>query len=362
VIRVNPEKTGFAVFAIFVNTGDLSPIPLTFDLTWDPPATNDAHERYAAEKKLYDAEVAELQRTAYASAIRERVRLARGMPQRRSEDLRREERHTVYGYLIRKLKLFDDPHLGAELLRQIFDVDEMLYFVAPDYWRPGSLPPLTASSKGRYPVPRPASAAEISADHLAGTTVTSGYSHTSRNNGLVLDVATQTLVPSDEWRVNYPITEDAAPAPLGSSLGWLIQTDGDERRNQFLNAAWVKAVLPIRPGHELEALEWLQQADVEGEAGLGLPYPFQPGDPAGYQGKTVGQVLELLAAELKAANTDFRNTLAVEKVFEKGFDPLEGGFRPAEPYQVFDQWREVLPTDQVVAVEVAYDPKTGQQP
>jgi hypothetical protein len=48
-------------------------------------------------------------------------------------------------------------------------------------------------------------------------------------------------------------------------------------------------------------------------------------------------------------------------VFEKGFDPLEGGFRPAEPYQVFDQWVEVLPTDQVVAVEVNYDPKTGQQ-
>jgi hypothetical protein len=73
-------------------------------------------------------------------------------------------------------------------------------------------------------------------------------------------------------------------------------------------------------------------------------------------------VLELLAAELKASNTNIDNNLVTEKVFEKGFDPLEGGFRPAEPYQVFDQWREVLPTDQVVAVEVQYDPKTGQQP
>jgi hypothetical protein len=148
---------------------------------------------------------------------------------------------------------------------------------------------------------------------------------------------------------------------MGSSLGWLIQIDGDERRNQFLNAAWVKAVLPVRPGHEVEALAWLKQAGVEGEAGLAEPYPVQPGDPAEYQNKTVGQVLDLVAAKLKAANTDVRNTLATEMVFETGFDPLEGGFRPAAAYQVFDQWVEVLPTDQVVAVEVEYNPKTGQQ-
>jgi hypothetical protein len=29
--------------------------------------------------------------------------------------------------------------------------------------------------------------------------------------------------------------------------------------------------------------------------------------------------------------------------------------------EVFDQWIEVLPTDQVVPVEVKYDPKTGRQ-
>jgi len=28
---------------------------------------------------------------------------------------------------------------------------------------------------------------------------------------------------------------------------------------------------------------------------------------------------------------------------------------------VFDQWVEVVPTDQVVPVEVAYNPKTGRQ-
>ena len=63
----------------------------------------------------------------------------------------------------------------------------------------------------------------------------------------------------------------------------------------------------------------------------------------------------------------------VEKVFEHGFYPLNGGFRvnPKDPdpdpnnkdphFQVFDQWVGVLPTDQVVPVEIEYDPKTGRQ-
>ena len=54
----------------------------------------------------------------------------------------------------------------------------------------------------------------------------------------------------------------------------------------------------------------------------------------------------------------------IDKVYEHGFYPLDGGFRATpgtEGFQVFDQWVEVLPTDQVVPVEVAYDPKTGWQ-
>jgi hypothetical protein len=61
----------------------------------------------------------------------------------------------------------------------------------------------------------------------------------------------------------------------------------------------------------------------------------------------------------------------VEKVYERRFYPLQGGFRvnPVDPnpdannthFQVFDQWPEVLPTDQVVPVELTYDPITGRQ-
>ncbi|MFD2351144.1 hypothetical protein ACFSTC_20145 [Nonomuraea ferruginea] len=171
------------------------------------------------------------------------MRVVGARPERRvgerprpSQDLRSEERQVIYGSLIHKLKpfeLFENQYLGSELLRQIFDVDEMLYFVAPGW-----------------------------------------YSHTDRTNAI--DPGGHA---TDEWRVDYLITEQTQPAPLGSSLGWLIQIDGDARRNEFLNAAWAKAVLPVRPGREIAALEWLRQANVEGEAALDLPYEFQEGDP-----------------------------------------------------------------------------------
>ncbi|MFJ6930642.1 hypothetical protein ACIQUP_25470 [Streptomyces nigra] len=361
-IDFDAVKSTFTVWAKSFNAGNLSPISLTFALTWNPPATNAAHEQYKEDKKIYDAQVAELQRVAYASAVRERVKLISGLRPRPSQDLRSEERQTIYGNLIHRLKpyeLFTDKYLGSELLRQIFDVDEMLYFVAPDYWRPRTVTPLpppdpmdppvpNAHSVGRYPVP--------DASVLNGRTVLSWYSYTDKANAL--DPHGHA---SDEWRVNYLVTEESQPAPLGSSLGWLIQADGDARRNEFLNAAWVKAVLPVRPGRERDALKWLRDADVEGEAALDLDYVKKQGDPDTYAGKKVGQVLDLLAEQLETSNTLTANTLASEKVFETGFDPLAGGFRPAAPYEVFDQWIEVLPTDQVVAVQVNYDPNTGQQ-
>jgi hypothetical protein len=53
----------------------------------------------------------------------------------------------------------------------------------------------------------------------------------------------------------------------------------------------------------------------------------------------------------------------IDKVYEHGFYPLVGGFRAqtGDDYEIFDQWIEVLPTDRVVPVEVAYNPKTGRQ-
>ncbi|MFI6517811.1 hypothetical protein ACIBF1_19800 [Spirillospora sp. NPDC050679] len=351
----DPVKNSFALRLTHCNWQRKKSLPLDATFVYTPTKETllKIDKANAEAQAAYTKQVAQLQHEAYANAVRERLKLVSSMRPRRTEDLRSEERQTVFGQLIRRLSLGDDPHLGSELIRQIFDVDEMLYFVAPDFWRPGAVAHPTQDSVGKYPVPAPSWGAEQTTP-LAGDAVASWYSHTDKT--FTTGPAGQ---PVPEWRVNYLITEDTRPAPLGSSLGWLIQTDGDERRNEFLNAAWVKAVLPVRPGHEVAALAWL--AEVEGEAALGLPYPFQPGDPPEYQGKKVGEVLQIVAGELQAANTDVANTLATEEAFETGFDPLAGGFRPAEPYQVFDQWVEVLPTDQVAAVQIKYDPKTGQQ-
>ncbi|MDT3396571.1 hypothetical protein RKE29_07935 [Streptomyces sp. B1866] len=362
------EAARFRVNCKLVNFASGNYVSLHLLVYWDPPAVNPAQDAYDKALAAYEKEVAQLQRTAYAAAVKERLELVSSVRPRPAGDLRQEERHAVFASLVTQLDLFHgaEPQLASELIRQLFDVDQMLYFVAPDFWRPRTTP-VGERSLGRYPVP-PHDWNSTSADPVAGDTVASWYSHTSANNP---PHATDPGPPDPdrpprpavvpEWRIDYLITENTPPAPMGSSLGWLVQSDGDARRNEFLNSSWVKAVLPIQPGHELEALGWLTGAHVEGEAALGKDYMWQTGDPDDYRGKTIGEVLELLAEELQKANTDIRNTLRSEKVFETGFDPLAGGFRPAEPYQVFDQWVEVLPTDQVVAVEVEYDPKTGQQ-
>ena len=76
------------------------------------------------------------------------------------------------------------------------------------------------------------------------------------------------------------------------------------------------------------------------------------------QANTVGRYPE------DEINDDNRvSATPVEKVFEHGFYPLKGGFKAKteENFEICSQWIEVLPTDQVVPVEVKYDPKTGRQ-
>lgn len=358
--EVRPEnaKSGkFTMTAGEASWAGTDSMTLTFSLTWSPPQSHPDQGSYDRALKEYEDAVAVIQRRTYAQAVSDRLDLVSKIRTRPSEELRKEERQVVFADLVKQLnKQVLDGHLAAELIRQMFDVDRMLYFVAPDYWRPMNVTdPAGQGTQGRYPVP-PHNWDNKSPDPIDGETVVSWYSHTSKENRGPGDPN-----PEPEYRVNYLITENSKPAPTGSSLGWLVQADGDERRNEFLNAAWVKVVLPIRPGHETQAIDWLKRADVEGEAALDKLYEMQPRDPETWRGQTIGWVLDELAKELQASNTDMGNTLATEKVFETGFDPLDGGFRPAEPYQIFDEWVEVLPTDQVVAVEVEYDPKTGQQ-
>src|SRR5262245_41484510 len=149
-------------------------------------------------------------------------------------------------------------------------------------------------------------------------------------------------------------------------------------RNAFLNAPWVKAVIPIRSGKENQAINWLQQAHVEGSEGLDATYIASPDDPPELQSTpdhtvTIREALDFLIGKIQEfdmsartpimgnpadpedSSNHFAGSLPTEAVFEHGFYPLKGGVQfDQEGIQqaIFSEWMEVLPTDQVAALEV----------
>lgn len=299
----------------------------------------------------------------FINTAKERIELASGINTRKYEDLREEERIIVYRNLISALMsavLYNLPddiknknnqtrHVLSELINSIFDIDKMLYFVAPEWWKPR----------------------EHSHQYL-GDQINFSGNLTNWND--------QESRPD-----NYYITDKSQYAKMGSSLGWLLQLDGDDLRNAFLNAPWVKAVIPIRPGKELEAINWLQQMNVEGTDGLDALYQASNEEltkiktALGVTNVSIRDAIKYLCAEValkhqqslevgkypkdEIIDANKVSATPIDKVYEHGFYPLVGGFRAvvSENFEICDQWIEVLPTDQVVPVEVKYDPKTGRQ-
>lgn len=347
-------------------------------LTYTATATKKAEIDNANKTKktlANDASLANDRKTKeiFVKAVKERIEQAGAITRRAYEDLREEERIIVYRKLLESLMTSynyqhaDDRsrHVLSELINSIFDIDKMLYFVAPEWWKPRSHPREFLSLRNLQ-------------RGLAGSLVT--------------------WSDARPRPANYLITEKSAPAVLGSSLGWLLQLDGDNLRNAFLNAPWVKAVIPIRPGKEKAASSWLQNVQVEGADGLDAAYAAPDSElnkirhDQGLPGThivTIKDAIESLCMEVAAKHEEANkvkkypdeeveddnkvNSTPVEKVYEHGFYPLKGGFRisptAGDPdpnnadrhFQVFDQWLEVLPTEQVVPVEVKYDAKTGRQ-
>ncbi len=320
-----------------VNFGGENMLNLEMELLFAPTATeltriSDANK---SAQTRYDAERERLLRQSFMESVRARIKDASNIQPRRQWDLREEERTVIYRALIRRLMMdsWNLPdtgdnqrlsHVRSELIRSLFDVDSMLYFVAPEWWMPRR--------------------------------------HEAR---LDLDMTVEgkpfTLSENDavKWgdggttgRPNYRLTEDSTPVRLGSSLGWLLQLDGDNLRNAFLNAPWAKAIVPIRPGREKAALNWLRS--IEGHQKDGWDTTYVGTEPE-LAGKKLGEVLELVAGRLEQENGDIKNVLEADEVFERGFAHLAGGFNAAlDANQVFSQWISVVPTDQIVAVK--YEP------
>ncbi|GAB16796.1 hypothetical protein GOEFS_014_00380 [Gordonia effusa NBRC 100432] len=333
-LRPNPSTAAnkFRVRLLVANFGGKGAIPFEATLVYRATkAIRDAIDakNAAASKDYTDLVAAEKERLFYQT-LRKRIKLSSKVQSRRPEDLREEERSMIYRAIVSRLYgktagwVNDDYHVASELIRYFFDIEAMLYFVAPDWWKPRAHQGAPMDSSG----------------NLQATT----------------------LVHGDR----YLFTDESDPAPLGASLGWFLQLDGDANRNAFLNSPWVKAVLPIRPGREKDAMTFLSRPEVAGTEGLDEPYPFNAAeDPPEYQGKSLRDVLLMIAAKIAEEqqqsltpvptrpgdpNSDL--ALPTETVFAHGFDPLAGGISfGKEPFKVFSQWTEILPTEQVVATE-----------
>jgi hypothetical protein len=377
-----------------------SSIQLKAILHWSPTdaATKIVNDQNALGlKELKEKEKAEYEK-AYVENVKDRVTVSSKITARNSDELREEERIAVYRKLIQEMLLHgvslpDDStrHVVAELINSIFDVDKMLYFVAPEWWRPR----LHRSKQQLQPTPN----LETAPFPLAGSVAVLHkglykklYTLESNVNSAVLSANTVGWGGiNDSDRDNYYITQDSEPAKLGSSLGWLLQLDGDNMRNAFLNAPWVKSVIPIRPGKEEAAINWLK--GVEGMNGITDVVIYHASNPDEkdmdgnlLEGQPMIDVLTDLARKIKKKHEDGIKTgqypkasevsdpqlvdadsvvtsTPIDRVYEHGFFPLEGSFRlnVGDNFEIFDQWIEVLPTDQIVPVEVKYDPKTGRQ-
>ncbi len=346
----DPATGQFSFCLTHANFGGAHAIPFDATLVYGvtKAATDAVDAANNKAQKTYDDDVALAREEKFYETLRKRLKLTGQVKPRSQDDLREEERDITYRSIISRLYgsekgwTTDDYHVASEMIRYLFDVDAMLYFVAPDWWRPRAQALVSKNNQG-----------EIQPTIIADSAL-------SNRVGFA-----RTPAPGS-YRPNYLITEESTPAPLGASLGWLMQLDGDMHRNAFLNSPWVKAVLPIRPGRERDAVAWLRRPEVADNDGLDEPYPFDAKqDPAEYNGLTIQEVLlkiadrigEEYASSLTPVPVDPTGVnpelaLPTETVYSHGFDPLEGGIKfGSEAFKIFSQWIEVLPTDQVVATE-----------
>jgi hypothetical protein len=245
-------------------------------------------------------------------------------------------------------------HAWSEVLNRIFDLEKMLYFVAPEWWKPRAHAQQVMGSE--QPVL-----------DSAGNVVRDAHGNIVMQSASNTPISERHTVSwgggAEPGRPNYFITESSALARLGSSLGWLLQLDGDSMRNAFLNAPWVKAIVPVRPGMERAAIDWLKQ--IEGAEGLDAGLLGQLDELAAKVEKKHQKATEVIDMPDLIDPDQTVPSTPLDRVFEFGFDPLPKGFRAqsieGQEFETVDQWVEVVPTDQVAAVAVRYNSVTGRQ-
>ncbi len=268
--------------------GDGTSVQVAYTYTWEP-----SESVLAAWEALRQAAVATLTEQALTEQFERNKALITEKSRTKSRpanDLRREERYEVMNRMVSYLfGRGDDPSeptpLEIEYFHRHFDIDGIFTYTHPSWWKPR---------------------------------------HSSKGMGLERDA--------------YEITAESEPAPLGSSLGWLIQLDGDRRRNEFLNSPWARICMPIRPGREREAVLWLAK-HLEGEVGYNSssgPLADLLKDIEGYRTRE---------GNLGLNGADY---ITVDSTPGAPADPAE----PEGVYPLLDQFDVTMPTDGFVYDEL----------
>ena len=194
--------------------------------------------QYNARMTEYNNEKARRFQEAFYTAARERIKLASEITPRPAEDLREEERTLVYRSLISQLVsvgTYQSKHVISELVRSIFDVDKMLYFVAPEWWAP-SLHHSAQQIGQQSPPPGgvivdPAPTGPLALSGFKGAFLQiAGVLDSFGSSSQGTSISPENLVTwggaKELNRDNYFITEDSRPAKLGCipglalAIGW----------------------------------------------------------------------------------------------------------------------------------------------
>jgi hypothetical protein len=138
-------KASFNIHLDYVNFRGQDKMDIELVLNWLPDDSLNEEIKKKNEANLAQFKEKEKAATekAFVDNVKERIKLASKIQSRPSEELREEERIVVYRKLIQDMlsngiDMPDDRtrHIVSELINSIFDVDKMLYFVAPEWWRP----------------------------------------------------------------------------------------------------------------------------------------------------------------------------------------------------------------------------------
>jgi hypothetical protein len=274
--------------SIGVRPGDSRSVSVNYTYSYDAgPALVQAweDEKKAAEEAFRKAEAEVREKALRDQFDRQKALITEKskIRARPANDLRREERYEVINRMVSHLfGRGPTPHepspLEIEYFHRYFDIEAMFIYTHPSWWKP------------RY------------------SPVTTGLA-----------------------RPPYEITADSEPAPMGSSLGWVIQLDGDPRRNEFINSPWVRVCLPIRGGRERETVAWLAE-HIEGEIGY---------DPKQEPLKGLLADIEKIRQNQTSLGINGPDYVTVNSTVGAPSGPL----KPENVYPIIDEFEVTVPTE-----------------